>query len=183
MKENIKIGDFSFIPYINEEKIIEVVKSIANKINIEYKDKNPIFLVILNGAFRFASDLSRHMDINCEWQFIKISSYQGTSSTGEVVISDNRSLELEGRHLILVEDIIDTGTTMHYFFKKLDEKSPASISLTSILVKYDAITHPVEINYPGISIPDKFVVGYGLDYNEQGRNLNDIWQIDEEKAL
>ena len=183
MKKMIKVGDLYFEPFLIYGDILERVKALANEITDDFEHKNPVFLVVLNGAFRFAADLARFVQIECEWQFVKLSSYEGTKSTGKVRESDSIAIELKGRHIIVVEDIVDTGHTMEYYIQQLEERQPASISLASLLVKEDVAEFEIKVDYRGFSIPDRFVVGYGLDYNELGRNLNDIWQLAPQKNV
>ena len=177
MNSLIRIGDLYFEPYLSHEEIMDKVSKLADTISRDYEDKNPVFLIILNGAFRFAGDLAKYIHIDCEWQFVKLSSYKGTETSGIVHESDSIVIDLKDRHIIIVEDIVDTGTTMNYYMRQLNERKPASISLVSLLVKEDVADHDVKVDYLGFVIPDRFVVGYGLDYNELGRNLNDIWHL------
>lgn len=146
-----------------------------------YKDKNPIFLSVLNGAFMFAADLLRACPIACELNFVKLSSYEGTATTGQVQTVIGLDKNIEGRHIIILEDIIDTGTTMHHFLKTIARFKPASVRLVTLLFKPDALVHDLNIDSVGFEIPNKFVVGYGLDYNEQGRNIKSIYQLVEKE--
>ncbi|NNF33327.1 MAG: hypoxanthine phosphoribosyltransferase [Saprospiraceae bacterium] len=178
MKETKVVGDLKFTPYIKEGKVLHRVGELADEIKKDYEGKCPVFLVVLNGAFRFASDLARGVEIESEWQFVKLSSYEGMESSGSVRVIESLTIDLKGRHVIVVEDIVDTGTSMEYYLEQLKDKEVASIRLASLLVKEEALQHEIIIHYLGFSIPDRFVVGYGLDYNELGRNLNGIWQLD-----
>jgi hypoxanthine phosphoribosyltransferase len=174
-----KVKDLIFEPYLTAEAIQMKVRELAERIEEDYRGKNPVFLSVLNGAFRFSADLARYLDLHSEWEFIKLSSYQGTKSTGQVRIASELPKNLEGRHVIIVEDIIDTGTTMHFFIEKLLTLQPASVKLASFLLKEEALKHPVTIDYLCFSIPNKFVLGYGLDYDGLGRNYNNLWQLSE----
>jgi hypoxanthine phosphoribosyltransferase len=134
-------------------------------------------LGILNGAFIFAADLLRGMTIECELTFIKLSSYRGTGTTGKVQTVLGLDMDLTGRHIIIVEDIVDTGLTLHNFLSSLANDKPASVAIASAFFKSEALQHPLSINYLGFDIPDKFIIGYGLDYDGLGRNLPDVYQL------
>jgi hypoxanthine phosphoribosyltransferase len=177
MVKKIQVKDLYFEPYLTAEEIQSSVKTLAAQIEIDYQGRNPVFLSVLNGAFRFAADLARYLDLDSEWEFIKLSSYEGTKSTGKIKIASELPDNLKGRHLIIIEDIIDTGTTMHFFLEKIKTMNPASVRLASFLYKEEAIVHPVTIDYLCFKIPNKFVLGYGLDYDGLGRNYNNLWQL------
>lgn len=181
MTKTVKVLDRSFIPFITAEDIQMRVKAIADEIEKNYVGKKPVFLVILNGAFRFAADLATYLDLDSEWEFVTLKSYDGISSTGKVRMAKPLPPNLYERNVIVVEDIIDTGTTMHYFLEKLKVHHPASVSLASFLFKEEALVHPVDIDYLCFNIPNKFVLGYGLDFNGMGRNYNNLWQLSEEE--
>jgi hypoxanthine phosphoribosyltransferase len=178
--EIIEVGDLKFIKYIDDLTIENKVQEIADSIREDFHEKYPMFLVVMNGAFIFAADLIRKLDFPCELNFVRIKSYQGTESSGKIDIYMPPNIELSGRHLIIVEDIIDTGNTMASFIPELQKYQPASIKLTSILVKPDAHKHDIITEYPGFIIPNKFVVGYGMDYDGMGRNLKDLYQLYEQ---
>ena len=173
----IQIQDLSFIKYISESQLLDKIQQIADDIKANYHDKNPMFLVVMNGAFIFAADLIRKLDFPCELNFVRIKSYHGTESTGQVDIYMPPNIDLHNRHIIILEDIIDTGNTMVAFIPALQIHNPLSIAISSILVKPEAHLHDITVAYPGFVIPKKFVVGYGLDYNGLGRNLKDIYQL------
>jgi len=173
----IQVHDLQFKPFITKEKIQERVAELGAALTEEYKDKNPIFLAILNGSFIFAADLIRACDMNVEMSFIRLSSYEGTATTGRIVTHLGLKENLEGKDVILVEDIIDTGATLHHFIPTLLESNPNSISVVSLLIKPSALKYALQIDHVGFKIPNKFVVGYGLDYNSLGRNLPDIYQL------
>ncbi len=173
----IEIGNLKFVKYIEERTIIDKVVEIADTIREDFHDKNPMFLVVMNGAFIFAADLIRRLDFACELNFIRIKSYEGTESTGNIDVYMPPGINLKNRNIIIIEDIIDTGTTMSAFIPQLQAMGPASIKLSSLLVKPEAHKHDIVTDYPGFVIPNKFVVGYGLDYDGLGRNFKDIYQL------
>ena len=173
MKEII-IHDKVFIPYISADKIKDGVAKVAQKINIDYADKKPLILGILNGSFIFAADLFRLLTIESEISFIKLVSYKGTSSTGNVVTAIGLEEDLHGRHIIIVEDIIDTGKTLSSFLPEIYHRNPASVKIATLLTKPDALKYDLKADYFVFEIENKFVVGYGLDYDGLGRNLPEL---------
>ena len=178
----IKVHDKYFVPYLSEEEIQQHIQEIAAKINTDYADKKPLFIAILNGSFMFAADLFKYIQIDCEICFIKLASYKGTKSTGQVVTPIGLDTDVTGRDIIIVEDIVDTGRTLNYFLPQLYNQQPASLKLAILLHKPTATVYPIKIDYCGFSIPDKFVVGYGLDYNGLGRNIRSIYQLQENEV-
>ncbi len=172
---DIKIHDKIFEPFISKAKIAEGVKKVAAEINRDYAGKNPLLLGILNGSFIFAADLFRELEIEAEISFIKLVSYKGTSSTGNVVTSIGLEEQLADRHIIIVEDIIDTGKTLHSFMPELQNRKPASLKIATFLTKPDALKYPVKADYNVFEIEHKFVVGYGLDYDGLGRNIPELY--------
>jgi hypoxanthine phosphoribosyltransferase len=177
MMSTIRIHDKTFEIYLSESAIQERVKNIADSINEEYRDKKPLFIAILNGSFMFASDLFKYLTINSEISFIKLASYRGMKSTGNVITSIGLDADLFGKDLIIVEDIVDTGKTLYNFLPKLRDHHPSSLKIAALLHKPEATRFPLHLDYVGFSIPDKFVVGYGLDYDGLGRNLKEIYQV------
>jgi hypoxanthine phosphoribosyltransferase len=173
----IKVHDKYFDIYLSEDSIQKRVKEITASINIDYKDKKPLFIAILNGSFMFAADIFKNLEIEAEICFIKLISYQGTKSTGNVVTSIGLMEDVHGRDVILIEDIVDTGKTLHDFLPGLMHQQPASMKIAALLHKPDATAFPLTIDYLAFSIPNKFVIGYGLDYNGLGRNLRSIYQL------
>ena len=173
----IQVLDKKFQPYIKAEQIQEMVNGLAAKINAEYAGKNPLFIAILNGSFMFASDLFKELTVDAEICFIKLASYKGTRSTGNVVTSIGLDESLKGRHVVIVEDIVDTGKTLYEFLPQLTNQQPASLKIAALLHKPDALTFPLTIDYLGFNVPDKFLLGYGLDYDGHGRNLKEIYQL------
>ena len=175
----VKIKDKTFETFIPENEIQQRVKAVAEKLNRDMADKNPLFLAVLNGSFVFAADLMRYITIPSEISFVKLASYQGTASTGEVKEIFGVTEELHGRHVVIVEDIVDTGLTMKRMLESLGTREPASLHICSLLVKPDKLQVPLDIEYVAMEIPNDFIVGYGLDYDQQGRNLRDIYKITE----
>lgn len=173
----ITVHDKSFIPYISEEQLRKEIQRIASEINNDYEGRQPVFLAILNGSFVFASDLMREIDLECEICFIKLASYKGVKSTGKVITSIGLDMELYQRDVIILEDIVDTGKTLSQFIPQLQHQHPASIKVATLLHKPSATRHEIQIDYLGFSIPDKFVLGYGLDYDGLGRNIKEIYQL------
>jgi hypoxanthine phosphoribosyltransferase len=175
----IKVHDKTFNTFLSESAINEQVKRIAQEINIDYKGKTPLFIAILNGSFMFASDLFKELDIEAQVCFIKLASYQGVKSTGNVVTSIGLDVSLKDREVIVIEDIVDTGKTLHDFLPQIMDQHPSSLKIATLLHKPEALKYPLKIDYVGFSIPNKFVVGYGLDYDGLGRNLREIFQLSE----
>lgn len=173
----IKVHDKSFEIYLPEETILQRVKEIAADISKTFAQKKPLFISILNGSFMFASDLFKHLDIEAEICFIKLASYKGMKSSGDVVTSIGLEDDLFGRDVIIVEDIVDTGKTLHNFLPKLLHQQPASLKIVTLLHKPEATEYTLQLDYVGFNIPNKFVVGYGLDYDGLGRNLKEIYQL------
>jgi hypoxanthine phosphoribosyltransferase len=173
----LKVHDKEFVPYITSKEIEEQVARVAAEINKDYAGKNPLFIAILNGAFIFAADLFKQINVEAEICFIKLASYKGVKSTGKVITAIGLDAELYGRDVIIVEDIVDTGKTLSQFLPQLEHHHPASLKVAALLHKPSATVHPIEINYLGFTIPDKFVLGYGLDYDGLGRNIKEIYQL------
>ena len=174
---SIKVHDKSFETYLSEETILLRVKEMAADINKDYAGKRPLFIAILNGSFMFASDLFKQLNIEAELCFIKLASYKGMKSSGNVVTSIGLEDDLFGRDVIIVEDIVDTGKTLHDFLPKLMHQQPKSLKIVTLLHKSEATEFPLQLDYVGFSIPNKFVVGYGLDYDGLGRNWKEIYQL------
>ena len=176
----VQILDKKFKTSIPAPEIKERVKAVAERINNDLKDKNPLFLAVLNGSFIFAADLMREITIPCEISFVKLASYQGTTSTGKITEVIGINEELSGRCIVIVEDIVDTGLTMIRMLETLGTRSPAEIHICTLLVKPDKLQVDLDIEYAAMKIPNDFIVGYGLDYNQQGRNLPDIYTVVED---
>jgi hypoxanthine phosphoribosyltransferase len=174
---HITLHDKSFKTYIPEKQILRVIANVAQQINADYKDKKPLFLAVLNGAFMFAADLLKEINIPCEISFIRVSSYQNMHSTGQVNEVIGLKEDIQNRHIIILEDIVDTGQTIYALLQNLEKKKPASLEIAALLIKPECIQRPIKTKYIGHSIPNDFVVGYGLDYNGLGRNLRDIYVV------
>lgn len=180
MPDIIRVHDKSFVPYLSENEIIEKVKALADQINSEYQGKKPLFISILNGSFMFSADLFKFITIDSEICFIKLASYKGTKTSGQVITAIGLDTDLTKRDIIIVEDIIDTGKTLSQFLPQVYNQQPNSVKIAVLLHKPDATIFPIKIDYTCFSIPDKFVVGYGLDYNGLGRNFAKLYQLKEE---
>lgn len=179
MSQLIKLHDLTFEPYMDAETIQQQVKELGARLTKDFKDKRPLFLAVLNGAFIFAADLVRACEMEHEISFIKLSSYEGTESSGKVITQLGLQEDVKNRDVILVEDIVDTGTTLYHYLPTLEKLNPKSISIVTLLQKPSALRFPLTVDYVGFEIPNKFVIGYGLDYNGIGRNLKDIYQLKE----
>ena len=176
----IEVHNKKFIPYISAQKIDEQIKSLAAAINLDYADKKPLFIAILNGSFMFASDLFKEVNIEAEICFIKLASYKGTKSTGNVITSIGLDEPLKDRHVVIIEDIVDTGKTLHEFLPQLFNQQPASLKIAALLHKPEALVYPIKIDYLGFNVPNKFLLGYGLDFDGLGRNLREIYSLQED---
>jgi hypoxanthine phosphoribosyltransferase len=179
MADKILLHDKRFRVMISAEEIDKAVTQIAEQLNERYVGRTPVFLGVLSGSFLFLSDLVRKTTFNSQLAFVKISSYQGTESTGKVKQQLGVNFDIEGRDIIIVEDIIETGHSMNYLLDHLREKNPASISICTLFFKPEKFLYEYEVDYVALSIGNEFIVGYGLDYNQLGRNLKDIYVIDE----
>tara|TARA_R110000868_G_scaffold348707_1_gene609880 strand:+ start:865 stop:1410 length:546 start_codon:yes stop_codon:yes gene_type:complete len=177
MADIIKLHDLEFMPYLSEVELGKIVGNLSEKINKKYQGKTPLFVIVLNGAFMFASDLLKRVDVDCEISFLRVSSYRGTSSTGEVKELMPIGTDVTGRDIILVEDIVDTGKTMGDVKQKMKEAGASSVSICTLLFKPEAFQGDYLVDHVGIEIPDRFVVGYGLDYDGLGRNFSSLYQI------
>ncbi len=175
--DSIKVHDKEFVPYLNSHQIAQEVSRIAGEINKDYEGKKPLFIAILNGAFMFAADLLKEINVDAEICFIKLASYKGVKSTGKVITAIGLDSDLWQRDVIIVEDIVDTGKTLFQFLPQLQHHHPASLKIAALLHKPEAMIHPIDIDYLGFTIPNKFVVGYGLDYDGLGRNIREIYQL------
>ncbi len=176
----ITVHDKTFVPYLPENLILEKVKELAAQLDKDYAGKKPLFIAILNGSFMFTADLFKYLTIEAEICFIKLASYKGTKSTGQVVTAIGLDTDINDRHIVILEDIIDTGKTMNEFLPQLRNQQPASLKVAVLLHKPDATVFPVNIDYCCFSIPNKFVLGYGLDYDGLGRNIRELYQLREQ---
>ena len=173
----VQVRDLVFDLFIGREEIDRAVQQVADAINRDYAGKNPLLLAILNGSFMFASDLMKKVTIPCEITFVKFASYSGTTTTSDVKELLGVDKDLAGRHVIIVEDIVDTGLTVDKILHDVGAHSPASVKVATFCFKPDAFRKEFHIDYVGVRIPNDFIVGYGLDYNGQGRNLPDIYKL------
>ncbi|MFV0467900.1 MAG: hypoxanthine phosphoribosyltransferase [Dysgonomonas sp.] len=176
MKE-IKIKDKEFELFISEAEIQTAIKRIAEQINKDLDGKDPLFISVLNGAFMFAGELMKHVTIPCEISFVRMASYQGLKSTGKVKEIYGLEEDIEGRTVVIVEDIVDTGHTMSLMLDQLACDNPSEIKVATLLFKPDALKNKVPLDYVALEIPNDFIVGFGLDYDGYGRNLADIYKI------
>lgn len=174
----LAIDDKIFESFIDYELIEKRIRVLAIQINVDYENKTPMIIGVLNGSFIFMADLMKALEISCEVAFLKVSSYKDMQSTGEIKEEYVLNTNIENRDIILIEDIIDTGNTLDYLINKLKTKNPASIKVASLLLKPDALQKEIdEIAYVGFEIGNDFVVGYGLDYNGLGRNTKNIYRL------
>ncbi len=179
MENKIKLLDKTFRVMIPAEEIDKAVERVAEQLNVRYEGRTPVFLGVLSGSFLFLSDLVRKTTFDSQLAFVKISSYEGTESTGNVKQQFGVDFDIEGRDIIIVEDIVETGHSMNYLLDHLRRKNPASISICTLFFKPEKFLYEYKIDYTALSIGNEFIVGYGLDYNQLGRNLKDIYVIDE----
>ena len=176
-KQTIQVKDKTFAISIPESEIKQQIKRVAVEITRDYSGRQPVFLAVLNGSFIFAADLLREVDLPCEISFVKLASYQGTSSTGEIREVIGLNIDITGRPVIIVEDIVDTGLTMAHMLETLQSQNPASIDICTLLFKPTKLQVSLDVRYCCKEIPDDFVVGFGLDYDGFGRNTKDIYTI------
>ena len=179
MNNKITLNDKSFRVLIPAEEIDKAVSRVAEQLNERYEGRAPIFLGVLSGSFHFLSDLVRKIDFESQVTFVKLSSYNGTESTGNVTQQLGIDIDIEGRDIIIVEDIVETGHSMSFLLDYLRAKRPASVAICTLFFKPDKFLYNYKIDYTALSIGNEFIVGYGLDYNQLGRNLKDIYVIDE----
>lgn len=177
MANSVKLHDKEFEIYMPESEIAEITKQMAEAIDRDYEGKQPIVLSILNGSFIFAADLVRHFSFPMTIEFVRYSSYEGTQSTGTIKQILGLKSDIKGQDLLIIEDIVDTGNTLSKALVELQSHEPASLRVASLLLKPDALQHDLHVDYIGKSIPNDFVVGYGLDYDELGRDLPAIYKL------
>jgi len=174
---SIKVLDKEFIPYLSENEIQEKIAALAIQLNHDYAGKKPIFLSILNGSFLFTADLFKQITIEAYVCFIKLASYKVMTSSGNVITAIGLEANVTGRDIVILEDIIDTGKTLHHYLPQLTSSGPASVKIAVLLNKKEARQYEVKVDYTCFEIPNKFVVGYGLDYDGLGRNSKEIYQL------
>lgn len=175
MKEEITYDGLKFVPYISQQKIEERIQELGQQLTADFKDKTPLFLCVLTGAFPFASDLFREFDGDAEIAFIRLKSYEGTGSTGEIKEVLGLTQNIKDRYVIIVEDIVDTGNTMYNLIKELKAQQPADVRIATLLFKPEALQKPITPDYVGFEIPKKFIIGFGLDLDGLARNLKDVY--------
>ncbi len=179
MKEIVQIKDKRFEQFIDFQDIQNAVKAIATQMNSDLKGKDPLFLAVLNGAFMFMGELMKEMSVPCEISFIRLASYQGLKSTENVQEVIGLTEDIEGRTVVIVEDIVDSGNTMLKLMAQLEKRNPKEIKTATLLLKPDALKYDIKLDYVALEIPNDFIVGYGLDYDGYGRNLKNIYKITE----
>lgn len=173
----IQVEDKEFEIFLENETINKRIRLMGIQLNVDYEDKCPLFIGILNGSFLFMADLIKEVNVPCEVAFMRVASYEGASSSGQIKELIGLPENIEGRDIVLVEDIVDTGLTLTHILKTINEKNPASVKVASLLLKPSALKYEIDaLEYIGFEIPNEFVVGYGLDYNGLGRNLIDIYR-------
>lgn len=175
----LTVKDKKFVPFIEKQPLEERIAEVGREISEEYRDKNPLFVVVLNGAFMFAAELMKNVTINCEITFVRVSSYSKTESTGQLTEVLGLKESIHNRHVIIVEDIVDTGLTMNKLLFQLSTQRPESIQVATMLFKPLALKTPLSVKYCGFEIENRFVLGYGLDYDGYGRNIDGIYVLAE----
>ncbi len=173
----VRIHDKLFEPFLSSEEISKKIKQLTDQLNRDYEGKRPLFIAILNGSFMFAADLFKELRIDAEICFIKLASYKGTKSSGQVITAIGLDIDIFDRHVLILEDIVNTGKTIKEFLPQLKHQQPASLKIVALLDKPEAKLYPIKVDYLGFTIPNKFVVGYGLDYSGLGRNIDSIYVL------
>lgn len=179
--KKIEVHNRVFVPYISAESIQKEVSRLAAELKRDYAGKTPLFIAILNGSFIFAADLFKALNIDAEICFIKLASYKGTKSSGQVISAIGLDVDVKDRHVVIIEDIVDTGKTLTSFLPQLENQLPASLRLCVLLHKPEAMECPLTLDYLGFSIPNRFVLGYGLDFDGLGRNIPELYQLQDEE--
>ena len=177
MKKDITIQDKQFELFIEQEVIEQGVQRVADRINLELKGKNPLFIAVLNGAFMFAGELMKRVNVLSEITFVKLASYRGTASTDNIDTILGLNEQIKDRVVVIIEDIVDSGNTMSALIEDLEKQNPEEVKIATLLFKPAALKRKVKPDYVAIEIPNDFIVGYGLDYNGYGRNLKDIYKV------
>ena len=174
--DHISLHNKQFAPYLSAAELAAAVREVGTRLNQDYAGETLLFVIVLNGSFMFAADLLKEISLPCEVCFIRVASYQGTSSTGQVQEVLGLTEELAGRHVVIVEDIVDTGHTMQQLLGQLSQQQPASLEVATLFLKPECLQHELPIRYVGLRIPNDFIVGYGLDYDGLGRNYPDVYK-------
>lgn len=177
----VTIGDLTFEIFLTDEEILQETASLGKQLSADYAGKDLVFIAVLNGAFMFASDLMKNVSIPAEISFVKVSSYTGLTNSEEIKELIGLNTNIQGKHVVLIEDIVDTGNTIDKLLVSLEKENPLSVKVCTLLYKPEAFKGINKPDYVGFSIPNAFVLGYGLDYNELGRNLNAIYQLKKEE--
>lgn len=177
MGKEIKIRDKKFTKFISADKIQRSISRIAKKINKDFKRRKPLFISVLNGSFMFTADLLKKINVECEVSFVKLASYSGTSSSGKVRELIGLNMDIKGRDVIILEDIVDSGNTIKGIMAGLQKQGPVQIRIATLFFKPDAYKGDIKLDYVGMEVPNDFLVGYGLDYDGMGRNMPDIYKI------
>ncbi len=177
LQDVVRVIDKDFVRYISSAKILQRIKEMAGAMHNDLAGKNPVFLCVLNGAFFFAADLLKEIDFPCEISFVKVASYSGMQSTGQSKTLIGLDESLKGRHVVVLEDIVDTGFTMLKLKEMMENTGVESFSIASLILKPEALKHDIKLHYTGFEVPNDFLVGYGLDYNKQGRNYKHIYRL------
>lgn len=175
--KDITIKDLTFTPFVLREELLSRIQELAININNDYEGKNPLFISVLNGSFMFTSDLMKQIDIRSEINFIKVSSYNGTESTRKIKQEIDFGKWVTDRHVIIVEDIVDTGNTMRHILNNIHQFDPASVEVATLFLKPESLDYDIDLKYVGFEIQNKFIIGYGLDYDGQCRNYQDVYQL------
>lgn len=179
MSEVVTIKDREFVKFIDSQQILEAVERVAVEINNDLRDKDPVFIAVLNGSFMFAGELMKTVDIPCEVTFVRLASYRGMATTDTVREVLGLNEDIEGRTVVVIEDIVDSGNTIAALNRELTLYNPKEIKIATLLFKPDALKQEVNLDYVALEIPNEFIVGYGLDYDGYGRNLKDIYKVKE----
>ncbi len=176
-----RIGEYNFGLYKSAEELHEIVKGLANRINNDYEGRKPVFLIVMKGAFIFAADLIRQINLNLSVELIRAKSYGSSMTSSGKVQLQHYGIDIKGRDVIIVEDIVDSGLTMEYLMAKVRDMGASSVEAAALISKTEMRKTNVDVKYTGMDIPPLFVIGYGLDYDEQGRHLPDLYMLNEEK--
>lgn len=178
--KSIEVHNKLFVPFIDAATIQKEIDRLAAELKKDYENKRPLFIAILNGSFIFAADLFKAIDFPAEICFIKLASYKGTKSSGQVISAIGLDVDVKNRHIVIIEDIVDTGRTLTSFLPQIENQTPASLKLCVLLYKPDAMEFDLTIDYLGFTIPNRFVLGYGLDFDGLGRNIPELYQIQDQ---